>query len=163
MLFTNIVAWIAFVYWQLYNPTKKDTKWYIEERPKINLAPPGSIFGIAWTILYGLIVATAVTYFKDDTQVAVFSLFVTNIVLNKLWTMVFFRGRNTAGAMFIIVLMFGTELSIAILFGINGNWLQFGLYLPYLLWTMFAFYLNARMHSIKQKKKQEFEKRKRKR
>lgn len=144
-VFIQIVAWTTFVYWQIYdNSSGNVRKWYNSRKASVTFAPPGWLFGIAWFILYGLIVATAVTFFGDsDDQVAVYVLFFINIVLNKVWSPVFFGQRQLGVAAWIIVAMLGTEIAVLVLIGLAQQWLSFGLYLPYVLWTAFALALNV--------------------
>ncbi|MDB9801215.1 tryptophan-rich sensory protein [Flavobacteriaceae bacterium] len=150
-VFLSIISWITFIFWQIYNPKKEDTDWYTKSRNKIRFGPPSWLFGPAWIGLYSLLTATAVTFFDEnekDTHIAIFVLFVFNIILNKTWSLVFFGQRRIGLSIAIDILMIATEIGIVVLFVIENAWVQFGLYCPYLLWTIFALYLNIRMYQI---------------
>jgi len=153
-VFFSIIIWFTFIYWQLYTPTNDDTKWYSKSRKDITGAPPNWLFGIVWFILYGLISASAILFFdENDNFVWIFVVFFANIVLNKTWTLVFFRQKQTLTALIIAITMIATEISVLIGFGLENAWLSFGLYIPYLTWTIYALYLNIRMHQIHGKQK----------
>jgi tryptophan-rich sensory protein len=147
-IFLSIVAWTAFVFWQLYTATKEDIKWYLSYQPYIQGAPPSWAFGVVWSIIYALLVAVAVLTFQDDTEVALFVVFAVNIAFNKVWTQVFFRSRNMIGSLVVIVIVLLTAITVAVLLAIKEMWLPFGLYIIYPIWTIFALYLNVRMFEL---------------
>jgi len=146
--FIQIVAWSAFVFWQPsgYNGAGS-RRWYEKESSGIVGAPPGWLFGIVWSLLYALIVATAVLYFDNSTAfVTSYVLFLVNLVFNKMWVPIFFGLQWTGVALFVILLMIGTGVTVLVLMGLNDNWLAFGLYLPYILWCCYALILNVQFY-----------------
>lgn len=142
-VFIQIVAWFTFINWQLYTESDKpeQRRWYYMYQQDLLCKPPAWLFGVAWTVLYALLTAFAVVLFGD--YVAIFVLFFINILLNKLWSLVFFGMRRLWWAVAIAVGMLGTELAILILVGIADAWVPFGLFLPYVAWTVYALVLNA--------------------
>lgn len=110
--------------------------------------PPGWIFGVVWTLLYGLLSAAAVIYFYNDEDgeynVPIFVLWVVNMMLNKVWSLVFFDMGRVAWALVIALLMLATSIAILVLVGISAQWLAFGLYFPYPVWILVAIYLNVK-------------------
>ncbi len=111
---------------------------------KPSLTPPDIVFPIAWSILYlcmGLsagLVLTAGTFRKR----ALLSLFVVQLCLNFIWSILFFYFRNpTAG--FIDVLLLDITVIGYILTGWRTDKAAALLFLPYLLWLCFATYLNG--------------------
>ena len=148
----QIVAWFTFVFWQPYGSDyRTNRKWYEAKKTFIMFAPPGWIFGIAWSILYGLITCSAVIFFNTfSSSIATFVLFFVNVVLNKFWSPVFF-GRQWVGvALVIVICMIGTEIGVLILFGLEFQWVAFALYCPYLIWSMYALILNIQFYQLKQ-------------
>lgn len=113
-----------------------------QELQKPPLSPAGSVFGIMWTILYALI-GTAlfllITSKAKGKQTAIV-LFFLQQVLNFSWSIIFFGGSHywLASAV-IIVLIFLIVICIKVFYRIN----RFASYLfiPYLLWCLFAGYL----------------------
>ena len=109
------------------------------------LSPPGAVFGIAWTILYALMAIAAWLVFKSDAprqQVRqAMTLYAAQLVVNAMWPIVYFRfGALWAAAvvLFILVaLVIGTMRRFYCICPAAG-WLL----VPYLLWLLFATYLN---------------------
>jgi tryptophan-rich sensory protein len=103
--------------------------------------PEGYVFAIAWTFIYLLYVYswTQASYYP-----AINSLFGFNMILNFLWCLTFFYLENWPLAMLILV-----SLCIILLMQINllykYNILATLLLIPYLLWSVFATYLNYKM------------------
>lgn len=111
-------------------------------------APPGLVFGIVWPILYGLIVAAHFLYWtngSDDTVIygIVLILYMVNLLLNKLWSPMFFAEKNPQAALVIIILTELTAIVIAILMAVDHVWSSFWLLVPYILWLAYATYLNV--------------------
>jgi len=115
------------------------------------LAPPSFVFPIAWTILYILmgislyLVWTSGDKFTDKSMAYFF--FTTQLVLNFLWSPVFFSAKFYLFAFVILVLMWiSTVLMIMSFYKISkaAGVLQ----IPYLLWLTFAGYLNLAIYIL---------------
>jgi tryptophan-rich sensory protein len=112
-------------------------------KPALN--PPGWVFGPVWTILYLLMgIAAFLVWKKGSRQREVkiaFLLFGVQLVLNALWSIVFFGLHNPFLALVNIILLWlaiaGTMIAF---FKISRP--AFYLLLPYILWVSFAAYLN---------------------
>lgn len=118
--------------------------WY-EGLTKSTLTPPGSVFSIAWSILYALIATVGWVIWKNrkniNSKVLVYLYFI-QLVMNWLWTPLFFQ-LHWIGFSFlwIIVLAF---LNGMIIFGLKSEKPKIALALiPYFLWLVFATYLNG--------------------
>ena len=107
-------------------------------------APPGSIVGIVWTVLYALI-GLALFLIIDSKErrkkTIAYSLFGIQLVLNFIWSIIFFGGTYFWIASFISVfLLISIVLSIReFRFFSNTAVICF---IPYLLWIIFATYLS---------------------
>ena len=108
------------------------------------LTPPGWVFGPVWTILYILMgVAAWLVWQRYGLAGAVWplGLFILQLVLNTLWSYLFFGLQNPGGAFLDIVALWLSILATLIAF-----WQYYPpagkLLLPYLLWVTFAVYLN---------------------
>ena len=107
------------------------------------LSPPGWLFPVVWTVLYVLMgISSARVYLANsrDTKPALI-VYAVQLIFNALWTPIFF-GLELRLVAFIWLLM----LIAAVVYMIGrfkkvdataGN-LQF----PYLIWLLFAAYLN---------------------
>lgn len=109
------------------------------------LSPPGWLFPVAWTVLYALMGWSAGLILTSDgdegEKSAAMKVYYFQLVLNFLWSIIYFRaGLLTAAAAVIgamIVLVF-----IMIMRFRRINRLAARLNIPYLLWLCFALYLN---------------------
>jgi len=141
-VFIEIIAWFVFINWQIY--TVNSRQWYDRARSKIKWpTPPGWVFGVVWPLLYAVLTAFAVVLFGDnDNLIALFVLFTANILLNKIWSLVFFGQKQRGLGAAIIAVMIGTEIAILILVILENYWVALGLFIPYVVWTIYAFILN---------------------
>ncbi len=121
------------------------TTWYSDlSRPFFT--PPDWTFGVVWPILYVMMGISVFLIWniginKRQVKVAI-GLFVLQLVLNGLWTPIFFGLHMIAIALVEIVLLWA-----AILLTIKAFWriskLSTFFLLPYLLWVSFAVVLNT--------------------
>ena len=103
-------------------------------------APPGFIFPIAWTILYILM---GISYYlivtSEDTGYRKKSLYVyyLQLILNALWSLVFFKFRLFFIGFLWIVALIALVLYMIYLFA-KANKIAAYLQIPYILWLVFA-------------------------
>lgn len=120
------------------------TTWYATlTKPLLN--PPGWVFGPVWTLLYllmgiSLFLLLKIGYFKKKIRHAVW-VFMIQLGLNLLWSIIFFGWHNPAAALAEIVLLWGMILATIIVFWRISRPAAL-LLLPYILWVTFAAYLN---------------------
>jgi translocator protein len=121
--------------------------WYATlEKPALN--PPSWVFGPVWVTLYTLMGVAAYLIWTASPEGLMerrirtaLTLFGVQLILNALWSIVFFGFENPGGAFAIIVLMFLAIAATIILFHRIrkvAGWLL----VPYILWVSFATYLN---------------------
>lgn len=119
--------------------------WYAH-LAKPSWTPPPAVFPVVWTLLYIMI---AVSLWRLLDKVApgparhrTLVLFATQLVLNALWSPVFFALHATGAALAIICL-----LDICLVATVASAWrtdrLAAWLLLPYLGWVLYATTLNA--------------------
>ena len=108
------------------------------------LAPPGWIFPVVWTILYILMAVAAWLVYEADVpeSVPALKLYVAQLLVNGAWPILFFNLHAYYAAFFWIVLLFILAALTAKKFS-QINPLAGKLFVPYLLWLVFAGYLNA--------------------
>lgn len=106
-------------------------------------APPASVFGPVWTLLYLMIaVAGGVAFSSGGSNVrSLAGLFLIQLALNALWSWTFFRWESGLGSMITII-----ALWVSILATMIGFWrvssIAGALLLPYFAWVSFAAALN---------------------
>ena len=107
-------------------------------------APPPFVFGPVWSLLYALMAIAAWLVWRSGgfkaNRIAL-SLFVGQLLLNALWSWLFFSWQLGALAFVDIVLLW-----ILIVITLVSFWrvstLAGALFIPYLLWVSFAAALN---------------------
>lgn len=119
------------------------SNWYVSP----SISPPNFVFPIVWNILFFLIALSFYFAFtslkkKDKTQRRnLILIFAMNLILNLLWSALFFGMKNPNLAFADLILLW---ISIGIIF--IKTWkikkLSSWLILPYWLWVSFAGILN---------------------
>lgn len=112
---------------------------------KPSLNPPNWLFGPVWTTLYVLMgVAAGMVWSKGLESRGVklaLAVFIIQLILNSLWSVIFFGWHQLGLALVEIILLWVVILINIILFyrisPIAGY-----LLLPYIFWVSFATYLN---------------------
>ena len=109
--------------------------WYIELN-KSNLNPPGYVFAIIWPILYLLMSISAFRTFNELKD-----LFYLQLIFNALWSWLFFAFQLPLVALLNIWLLIFLNIKLLLkMFRLDK--LSMFLYGPYVLWLIFASYLN---------------------
>ncbi|MFA6022769.1 MAG: TspO/MBR family protein [Candidatus Pacearchaeota archaeon] len=114
------------------------TGWYNSVKPSIT--PPNYVFPIVWTILFimiGISIYFAWISSKNKQKNMVITLFSINLILNILWSFIFFTLKNPMLAFFELILLWISILILVIqLYKVNkiASWLL----VPYLIWVSFA-------------------------
>ena len=103
---------------------------------KSDLNPPGYVFGIVWPILYLLMGITA-----WRTLEIIKNLFYVQLFLNAIWSWLFFSFHLPLISLIDIWLLIYININIVYKV-LKMDKLAGLLYLPYILWLLFASYLN---------------------
>lgn len=118
--------------------------WYATlTRPE--LAPPNWVFGPVWTLLFILMGIASFLIFQKgyerrDVRIAL-SLYGAQLILNLLWSLLFFGAHNPGLAFAeIVVLWLVLFLTIKKFWPLSKT--SAYLLVPYILWVSFAGYLN---------------------
>ena len=110
------------------------------------LSPPGWVFSVAWTILYFLLGWALYLVFvntrKNVSKIRAYILFGVQLVLNGLWSYVFFGANMPGFALVILLGLFVASVWMAREFFRIVRRTAY-MIIPYILWLMFAFYMNA--------------------
>jgi benzodiazapine receptor len=114
--------------------------WY-KNLKKSHLTPPAWIFGPVWFILYILMAVSFFIYLNSNFTYTGIILFITQFILNILWSQLFFKNR-----LLCISAVNNFVMNILVLFTIiefrKSSYLAANLLIPYLVWILFALYLN---------------------
>jgi tryptophan-rich sensory protein len=108
------------------------------------LMPPGYVFPIVWTLLYiliGLAFAQILSARGARGRTSAIGAFLVQLLLNLLWSPMFFAWHQVSAALLLLGILFIAVTVTMLLFGrIRGS--AGLLMLPYLVWLLFAAYLN---------------------
>ena len=124
--------------------------WYAQlEKPAFN--PPNWLFAPVWTLLYitmGISAALIWNIGLDSKAVKIaLTVFVFQLILNFLWTPLFFGLHLIAAALAEIIVLLAA-LAVTIYHFSRLSKTAALLLVPYLLWTSFAALLNAGLWSL---------------
>lgn len=107
------------------------------------LSPPGFIFPIAWTILYILMgISSYIIYMSQSpNREKALKIYAVQLAINFFWSILFFGfSQYLLSFLWLVLLIAVIIVMIREFYQISplAAWLQ----LPYLLWCVFAAYLN---------------------
>jgi tryptophan-rich sensory protein len=117
-------------------------EWYVH-LDKSALTPPGWVFPIAWTLLYiaiGVALYLFLVQAPPPKRRGALVVFGVQLVLNALWSWIFFGLHEIGAALVEIVALWLAIVATMIVFGRHSR-VSAKLLLPYLLWVSFATYL----------------------
>ena len=124
--------------------TRKGMDHFMENVNQPPLSPPGWLFPVVWTILFALMgYGTGRIWLSPEGKSRKWSLnlFVSQLVVNFFWSLIFFNARAYGFALLWLGLLWVLVLGMILVFGKTDKpaaWLQ----VPYLAWLTFAAYLN---------------------
>lgn len=130
--------------------------WY-QTLAKPSIAPPNWIFAPVWTVLFALMGIALfliwsskdqnLTPTKKNTIKIALYLFAGQLILNILWSMIFFGIQSPEWAFIEIIFLWLAILATIIAFNKISRPAAY-LLLPYILWVSFAAYLNFTIQSL---------------
>ena len=113
-----------------------------QELNKPFLSPPGYVFPIVWTVLYTLM-GVSLYLISEETgdNKKSYIIYIVQLILNSLWTLFYFGLDMKLFAFFILI---GLIISVIIMILEFRKLNKTAAYLqiPYLIWLIFAGYLN---------------------
>jgi benzodiazapine receptor len=111
-------------------------------------APPPSVFGPVWTLLYTLLgTATWLIWTRGRDRGPALTIFAVQLVTNFLWTPVFFGVQQYGLAVVVIVANLIAVIATAIAYGRRQR-LAGWLVVPTIVWVAFATALNVAIWSL---------------
>lgn len=136
-IFVALVACAAF-----FGAQFQPGPWYQGlQKPPLN--PPSWVFGPVWSVLYlGIAVAGWLVWRARPASPTPLTLWGSQLVLNAAWSMLFFGLHLPGFALLEIVLLLALLIATTVLF-FRVRSLAGALFVPYTAWVSFAAYLNA--------------------
>lgn len=121
---------------------------------KINrppLSPPGIVFPIVWSVLYTLMgISLYLVWNKNDnssqSNIAYF-WFAVQLFLNFIWSPIFFGAQQYLVAFIVLILLIASVVAMIISFYKISKPAAL-LQIPYLIWLIFAGYLNLAIYIL---------------
>ncbi len=140
-----IISFIPGAIGVLFTPSHGSDMWY-NAINKSMLTPDGWVFGVAWTILYAILgIALFLIISNDKTRhskTKSYVLFFIQMILNALWTYLFFGIHLISAALIVLVLLIAVSVWMMRAFYPISRAASYLIW-PYLLWLVFALYLNG--------------------
>ena len=121
-------------------------------------SPPGWLFGLVWPVLHALMGVALFVYWRRaspdiadpaarlELRVTTFVAVLVNLVLNKLWTPLYFDANQRAVALVVALGILATNIWVLVEFFSQpdrASQTAGYLWLPYAVWSAYAVFLNA--------------------
>lgn len=106
---------------------------------KPSFSPPVYVFPIVWNILYILMAISFILIKESENSKA--SLYYVQLILNSIWTLIFFKYRLYFLALIDLLIFLFIVLYMTYKFYEEDKRTLY-LLLPYIAWTVYASYLN---------------------
>ena len=118
--------------------------WY-SQLVKSNFNPPDWIFAPVWTALY-LMMTLAIWFFwhSKNRNLNTIYLYFIHILFNTTWSIVFFGLHQILFALIVLLILIFLIVILIIRFK-RVNLVSYYLMIPYLLWTLYALFLNLNL------------------
>lgn len=113
------------------------------------LSPPGWLFPVVWTILYILMGISAYLIYVSDSPYknSALKIYAAQLAVNFLWTIIFFNLEMYLFAFLWLLLLLVLIILMIRSFAKISKTAAY-LQLPYLLWVIFAGYLNLGIYLL---------------
>ncbi len=140
-----VISFIPGITGMLFSPHGNSDLWYNTLNKPI-LTPDGWVFAVAWTILYALLGISLYLIISNDktrqSKTKAYVLFFIQMVLNALWSYLFFGLHLVSAALITIILLIIFTFWMMRAFHPISRAASY-LVWPYILWLLFALYLNG--------------------
>ena len=132
-----------------YFTTTNIATWYVTLiKPSFN--PPNYLFGPVWTTLYilmGVSLFIVLNKAKELDRNKIILIFSLQLILNFLWSFIFFEFHQLGLALIEIVVMWCSILVMILVFYKTNKWAAY-INIPYLLWVSFASVLTYSIYNL---------------
>ena len=143
--YRHVNCFLPGIFGVMFTPSHSDDVWYNALTNSV-ITPDGWVFGFAWTILYALLGIALFLIINNKkarvNKTKAYALFISQLVLNGLWTYLFF-GLHLVGASIVcLVALLAVSIWMLVAFKPISKPASY-LVWPYVLWLCFALYLNG--------------------
>ena len=124
--------------------TRGNMDLYTQQIVQPPLSPPAIVFPIVWTILYALMGVGAARVSLSEDSLArdwALTIFIAQLAVNFFWSLFFFNAQ-AFGFSYLWLLLLVALVAVMVYLFWRVDPLAGILQLPYLLWVIFASYLN---------------------
>lgn len=145
LIIITVITFIVGSFFSLLTMNNMET--FKELSKPVNV--PGVLFPIVWSILYLLMSISCylIVQSNDKDKKEGITLYAIQLVINSLWTLIFFGlGAYLLSFIWIIILLIAVVIMLAKFYNINKNAAYINI--PYVLWTLFAAYLNLGIYLL---------------
>ncbi len=113
------------------------------------LSPPPIVFPIVWTILFILMGISAYLIYESNSNLKgkALAIYGLQLVVNFFWPIIFFNGQKFLLAFVWLLLLVALIIETILIFK-DINKKASLLLIPYLLWSIFATYLNLGVYLL---------------
>ena len=141
-----VISFIPGIIGGFFSPMSPGANEWYNGLAQSVLTPNGWVFSIAWIILYALLgIALYLVMVAAKTRqnkALAYALFIAQMGLNALWSYLFFGLNMIGGALVCLVALVAVAIWMAAAFKPISRGASY-LVWPYILWLIFALYLNA--------------------
>lgn len=145
LIIITVITFIVGTFFSFFTMNSMDT--FKDLSKSINV--PGVLFPIVWSILYLLMSISCylIVQSNDKNKKEGIILYAIQLVINSLWTLIFFGlGAYLLSFIWIIILLIVVIIMLAKFYNINK--IAMYINIPYVLWLLFAAYLNLGIYLL---------------
>ena len=141
-----VISFVPGIFGGFFSPMSPGVNDWYNGLAQSVLTPNGWVFSIAWLILYTLLGIALYLIMRSgktrQNKATAYTLFIVQMILNTLWSYLFFGLHMVGWAMICVVALVGVAFWMAIAFKPISRGASF-LVWPYVAWLIFAAYLNG--------------------
>ena len=108
---------------------------------KPEISPPKIVFPIVWTILYILMGISNYIINKDNKKEVPNLIYYISLAINLIWPIIFFNTQEYLISLLIIIILI-IFVALTIIEYFKTSKISGYLQIPYIIWLLFALYLN---------------------
>ena len=145
LIIITVITFIVGTFFSFFTMNSMDT--FKDLSKPINV--PGVLFPIVWSILYLLMSISCylIVQSNDKDKKEGIILYAIQLLINSLWTLIFFGfGAYLLSFIWIIILLIVVIIMLAKFYNINK--IAMYINIPYVLWLLFAAYLNLGIYLL---------------
>lgn len=145
LIIITVITFIVGTFFSFFTMNSMDT--FKDLSKPINV--PSVLFPIVWSILYLLMSISCylIVQSNDKDKKEGIILYAIQLVINSLWTLIFFGvGAYLLSFIWIIILLIVVIIMLAKFYNINK--IAMYINIPYVLWLLFAAYLNLGIYLL---------------